>query len=63
MADTDFDRALRYRKMAEQTRIAAGAAITESAREWLVKLASDYDVLAAMYESKCGKQGAQSPDQ
>lgn len=56
MADSDFDRALRYRKMAEQTRIAASAAITESAREWLLKLAADYDVMAAMYESKSRSQ-------
>lgn len=58
MADSDFECALRYRNMAEKTRIAAGGAITHSARDRLLKVAADYDAIAEMYESKFRKQNA-----
>lgn len=59
MAESDFEFALRYRHMAAQTRIAAGGAITHSARDRLLKTAADYEALAEMYESKFRKQNAE----
>jgi len=59
MAESHFENALRYRDMAEQTRIAAGGAITHSARDRLLKVAADYDALAEMHESKFRKQNTE----
>lgn len=58
MVDADFECALRYRNLAEKTRIAAGGAITLSARDRLLKVAADYEAIAEMYESKFRKQNA-----
>jgi len=55
---SDFECALRYRNLAEQTRIAAGGAITQSARRRLLKTARDYEVLAERFERKFRKQNA-----
>lgn len=59
MAESDFESALRYRNMAEHTRIAAGGAITHAARDRLLKAAADYEALAEMYESNFRKQVAE----
>lgn len=59
MAESDFESALRYRNMAEQTRIAAGGAITHSARDRLLKAAADYDALAELHEAKFRKQNVE----
>lgn len=58
MVDPDFECALRYRNMAQKTRIAAGGAITHSARDRLLKTAADYEALAELYESKFRKHNA-----
>lgn len=58
MAESDFESALRYRTLAEQTRIAARGAITDSARDRLLKAAADYQALAEKYELKFRKQNA-----
>ena len=50
--ESNADRALRYRKRALQTRVAAAAVINQAARERLLKRAADFDAIANMYDSK-----------
>jgi hypothetical protein len=58
VAESDFECALRFRNLAEKTRIAAGGAITHSARDRLLKVAADYEAIAETYEAKFRDQNA-----
>jgi hypothetical protein len=54
--ETDADHAHRYRNMAAQVRIRAGALPNEGARDQLLQRAADFDFIAEIFESKSRNQ-------